>query len=523
MWLTDEDERETIRRTAETRTADLAADDLTALGYWDWLDGLQRGVAAHHAGLIPVFKETVEELFTAGLIRAVFATETLALGINMPARTVVIDRLRKFNGETHVDVTAGEYTQLTGPGRTPRDRHRGPRRRAVGPADRPEPRRRAGLDPHLSAAVVVPPVLQHGGEPDRRHRLRPRPRDAGVLVRPVPGRPLGGGRGPRGPIAGSGDRGRGRRRCSARAAISREYARMRRELKVLQNQTARSGRAQAKAATAQALESLKRGDVIDVPSGRRAGWAVVLDNPTTPTSDPRPLVLTAERWAGRLSVLDFPTPAEVAAQLRVPKHFDHRSPQARRDLASALRGLDLAPRGAAPGRVAAGPGRGRRHRPARRRDPGPPVPLVPRPERRTPARPNGSPAWSGNSRPRATGCRDAPTPWPGRSTASAPCLTDRGLLAAGAGRPAGPGHPAGEAAGRDLGRERSADRRVHPRTGLGRARRPRPGRGGVLPGVRGPSRRRAGRRAAVRGAEDRRGGHEPDLDRGGARPRANTA
>ena len=56
----------------------------------------------------------VEELFAAGLIRAVFATETLALGINMPARTVVIERLDKWNGETHADLTPGEYTQLTG-------------------------------------------------------------------------------------------------------------------------------------------------------------------------------------------------------------------------------------------------------------------------------------------------------------------------------------------------------------------------------------------------------------------------
>ncbi len=73
-----------------------------------------RGVAAHHAGLLPTFKEVVEELFAAGLIRAVFATETLALGINMPARTVVIERLDKWNGETHAALTAGEYTQLTG-------------------------------------------------------------------------------------------------------------------------------------------------------------------------------------------------------------------------------------------------------------------------------------------------------------------------------------------------------------------------------------------------------------------------
>ena len=80
----------------------------------EWLDGLERGVAAHHAGLLPAFKEVVEELFQKKLVKVVFATETLALGINMPARTVVLEKLEKFNGEARVPITPGEYTQLTG-------------------------------------------------------------------------------------------------------------------------------------------------------------------------------------------------------------------------------------------------------------------------------------------------------------------------------------------------------------------------------------------------------------------------
>ena len=84
------------------------------LGYWEWAEALERGLAAHHAGMLPAFKEVVEELFTRGLVKAVFATETLALGINMPARSVVLEKLVKWNGETHADVTPGEYTQLTG-------------------------------------------------------------------------------------------------------------------------------------------------------------------------------------------------------------------------------------------------------------------------------------------------------------------------------------------------------------------------------------------------------------------------
>src|SRR5690606_25496937 len=83
--LTTEDEVREIREVIEEHTNDLPDTDLSVLGYWEWREGLERGVAAHHAGLLPAFKETVEELFVRGLVKAVFATETLALGINMPA------------------------------------------------------------------------------------------------------------------------------------------------------------------------------------------------------------------------------------------------------------------------------------------------------------------------------------------------------------------------------------------------------------------------------------------------------
>jgi ATP-dependent RNA helicase HelY len=112
--LTTLQERDEIRAIVEERCRTLLDEDLAVLGYWDWLSGLERGVAAHHAGLLPAFKEVVEELFQRKLVKAVFATETLALGINMPARTVVLEKLEKFNGEARVPITPGEYTQLTG-------------------------------------------------------------------------------------------------------------------------------------------------------------------------------------------------------------------------------------------------------------------------------------------------------------------------------------------------------------------------------------------------------------------------
>ena len=112
--LTSHDERLEIRALVEERTRTLLDEDLAVLGYYEWLDNLERGIAAHHAGLLPAFKEVVEELFQRKLVKVVFATETLALGINMPARTVVLEKLEKFNGEARVAITSGEYTQITG-------------------------------------------------------------------------------------------------------------------------------------------------------------------------------------------------------------------------------------------------------------------------------------------------------------------------------------------------------------------------------------------------------------------------
>ena len=114
LRLTDTAEREQIRATVDARLAGLSDSDLDALGYDQWLAGLEMGVAAHHAGLVPPMKEAVEALFAAALVKLVFATETLSLGINMPARSVVIEKLTKFTGDRHEMLTAGEYTQFTG-------------------------------------------------------------------------------------------------------------------------------------------------------------------------------------------------------------------------------------------------------------------------------------------------------------------------------------------------------------------------------------------------------------------------
>lgn len=114
LRLTTPEERERIRAIAEAKVDALSDDDLRILKYGEWLTGLEAGFAAHHAGMVPPFKEAVEACFAEALVKVVFATETLSLGINMPARSVVIEKLTKFTGERHEPLTPGEYTQLTG-------------------------------------------------------------------------------------------------------------------------------------------------------------------------------------------------------------------------------------------------------------------------------------------------------------------------------------------------------------------------------------------------------------------------
>ncbi len=114
ICLTSSEERVQIRKIAAERMANLSDSDRVVLGYDRFLQALEAGVASHHAGMVPPMKEVVETCFEQGMVKAVFATETLALGINMPARTVVIEKLTKWNGEGHEFLSPAQYTQLTG-------------------------------------------------------------------------------------------------------------------------------------------------------------------------------------------------------------------------------------------------------------------------------------------------------------------------------------------------------------------------------------------------------------------------
>jgi ATP-dependent RNA helicase HelY len=342
LRLTTPEEQSAIREIAEARAADIPAEDLQVLGYWEWLDGLERGLAAHHAGALPAFKEVVEELFVRGLVKAVFATETLALGSNMPARCVVLERLVKFDGEAHVDLTPGEYTQLTG--------------RAG----------RRGIDVEGHAVVIwspeVDPRQVAGLASTRTYPLRSSFRPSYNMAVNLVGS-LGAQRAS-GLLESSfaqfqADRAvvgiarQVQRNSEAIAALATEiacdvgdfdeYFALRRAITEQERALARQSAASRRARAVESLSQLRVGDVIRVPSGRRAGLAVVLDPDTDGFGEPKPLVLTEARWAGRLPASDFVSPVEPLATVRVPRHFNHRSPQARRDLAASLRAAQLPP------------------------------------------------------------------------------------------------------------------------------------------------------------------------------------
>ena len=113
--LTSPQEKEAIDQVAAASLAELKDRDEEAL-FRRMVDArlLRRGLAEHHAGLLPYHKEMVEQLFQRGLIKVVFATETLSLGINMPARAVAVSSFTKFDGVNFSNLTTGELTQLMG-------------------------------------------------------------------------------------------------------------------------------------------------------------------------------------------------------------------------------------------------------------------------------------------------------------------------------------------------------------------------------------------------------------------------
>jgi ATP-dependent RNA helicase HelY len=339
LRLTDGQERQTIREIAEHHTEFLADADLDVLRYDEWLGGLEAGFAAHHAGMVPPMKEAVEEAFAAGLVKVVFATETLALGINMPARSVVIEKLSKFTGERHEFLTPGEYTQLTGrAGRRGID-ERGyavvcwspfvPFEQAASLASRRTDAIRSSFRPTYNMAANL---VRRYSEFEAHHLLNlsfaqfHADRDVVSLERQL-------------------------HRDRERLARQRElagpeldellrYRKLRAEVDTLRQE--RGGRRRVDAA----IESLRPGDVVALRS--RGGRVLVLSQEHKRGGGVRVVALTPSRDIVRLGPADFDREPRRVASVDLPQPFAPRNAAFRRQAADRLRRAKLRDEGGSP-------------------------------------------------------------------------------------------------------------------------------------------------------------------------------
>jgi ATP-dependent RNA helicase HelY len=352
LRLTSPAEQEEIRLIAESRCASIPQEDLDVVGYWGFVDALVRGVAAHHAGMLPAFKETVEEAFVRGLVKVVFATETLALGINMPARSVVLEKLVKWDGSHHVDITPGEYTQLTGRAG----------RRGIDTEGHAVVVGRGDLDPMALAGLASKRLypLRSAFRPTYNMAVNLVAQVGRVRAREVLETSFAQFQADRGVV------GLARQAQSHAEALEgyaeamschlgdfREYWSLRREIGDREKGVHRANAAARREQAARSLSGLAVGDVVSVPSGRRATHAVVVEPGSAGGFEgARPLVLTTEREVRRLSVQEVGDGVRTVGRLRVPKGFSARAASHRRDLAAALRAEIAAGKvsGAAPSR-----------------------------------------------------------------------------------------------------------------------------------------------------------------------------
>jgi ATP-dependent RNA helicase HelY len=343
LRLTTREEAERIREFAEMRVAWMDEQDLVTLGFYDFLDGLTQGVAAHHAGMLPVFKETVEELFEGGLVKVVFATETLSLGINMPARSVVIEDLWKFSGERHEILTPGQYTQLTGrAGRRGIDelghavvvyQRNVEFERVAGLAATRTYELSSSFRPSYNMAVN----LVRNYTRDQAHHLLNSSfaqflADRGVvqLERQIEH--------DRAFLDGY----RQQMRCDL--GDFEEYWGLRERAERLREED-RKGQDRARAdGLRDALAALRPGEVIFLPHARRRGLAMVVSN-----RDGKATVITQDRQSFRASAKDFDEAPTVLTRVALPRSGGPGSARYRRDVAAKLVTLHITkPRPARP-------------------------------------------------------------------------------------------------------------------------------------------------------------------------------
>ena len=340
--LTTRDEADEIEVIADTILADIPEDDLRVLGRARFVEGMRKGVAAHHAGMVPAFKEAVEACFQRGLLKVVFATETLALGINMPARTVVIERLEKWNGETHELLTAGQYTQLTGrAGRRGIDRLGNAVvlyqrdidfRTVAGLVGRRTYPLDSSFAPSYNMAVNM--LRQHTldevrGLLEQSFAQFQADRSVETLHQALQ------------EIEGA-------QRGYAQHLVCDEgdwpaYWGLRHELTRLEKQEARERRRRSRASIEEGLADLQPGDVLHVDGVGRRGLAAVVGLRTTSRGAPLAEVVTDNRALTKLGTRELSGPPQVVDRVRLPGRGSPRSSDYRKAVGVLLRAVDVPP------------------------------------------------------------------------------------------------------------------------------------------------------------------------------------
>ena len=336
LRLTDDHERREIRAVLDEQLSEIPVEDEEVLGLPAFRRAVMDGYAAHHAGMLPMLKTVVEELFARGLLKVVFATETLALGINMPARSVVLEKLVKFNGVEHADLTPGEYTQLTG--------------RAG----------RRGIDTEGHAVIVGGPRFDATAAASLASRrtyplrsaFRPTPNMAVNLLdrfdlaraRETLETSFAQFQADRS-VVGLARRARELEDTVAdyRSAITcehgdlLEYAGIQEAISSREKELSRARAAADRDRTRSVLGDLRRGEIIALPGGKRRGYAVVLDVDRHVLGGPQIDLLDTEGRRRSLRPGDVPSPPAVIDSMRLPRSETLGSGKVRKDTAAALR------------------------------------------------------------------------------------------------------------------------------------------------------------------------------------------
>ncbi len=348
LRLTTGEEARRIAAHVDAACAQVPQHDLDALDYSSFRASLLSGIAAHHAGMLPLFRTVVEELFSAGLIKVVFATETLALGIHMPARSVVLEKTTKFNGDTHAMLTSAEYSQITG-----RAGRRGIDTKGTAVVlDQPD------LDLDALAALVDTPrfPLHSAFQPDYSMAVNLVEQRGVAEATSLIGRSFAQFQTDRTLVS--------RTRAIERRAEERDrmratlleaggdeeldsYMALRADLSHLERKAEKSSRDDRLSAVRSAMLKHTAGSVITVGRKRFGMVATVLQVRTDIPSDPALLCLTDTGWTGWLRQHDFAAPPVPVGRVDLPKGRRKLDGRAKRALVQRMEHL----RGKAKGRM----------------------------------------------------------------------------------------------------------------------------------------------------------------------------